>query len=49
MNYADAAPPPEFALGAVGCAALACLFVVSAIVLIVVLVRRNRQGKPPVA
>jgi hypothetical protein len=49
MNLADAAPPPEYTLGAVACAGLACLFVVSAIVLTVVLVRRSRRGKPPVA
>jgi hypothetical protein len=49
MNYADAAPPPEYLLGGAGCAAVSCLFVLSAIVLAVVLVRRSRRGKPPVS
>jgi hypothetical protein len=42
MNIADAAPEPSVSLGIVACSGLVCLFVVSAIVLTVVLVRRNR-------
>ena len=45
MNLADVAPDPTLSLGIVGCAALACLFVVSAIVLAVVLIRRNRKNR----
>ena len=45
MNIADAAPDPTLSLGILGCAALACLFVVSAIVLAVVLIRRNRKNR----
>jgi hypothetical protein len=46
MSYADVAPNPGPSLGwvALACAGLACLFVVSAIVLAVVLVRRNRRS-----
>lgn len=44
MSLADAAPQPEVALGALGCAALVCLFAVSAVALVIVLRRRNRQG-----
>jgi uncharacterized membrane protein len=40
----DVAPDPVVSVGALGCLALACLFVVSAVVLVIVLVRRNRKG-----
>ena len=43
MNIADAAPQPEITFGVLGCAALVCLFVVSAVVLVIVLIRRNRK------
>ena len=45
MNLADAAPQSAggFAFGLL-CAGLVCLFVVSAVVLVVVLMRRNRRG-----
>ena len=43
MNLADAAPQPDQLGGALGCAALVCLFVISAVALIVVLRRRNRR------
>lgn len=43
MTLADAAPQPG-RLAALGCTALVCLFVISAVALIVVLRRRNRQG-----
>lgn len=46
MNLADIAPDPVVSISALGCAALGCLFVVSAVVLAVVLVRRNRKGGP---
>jgi hypothetical protein len=42
----DVAPDPAVTVGALGCAVLACLFVVSAVVLVIVLVRRNRKGGP---
>ena len=45
MNLADVAPDPTVSVGVLGCAALACLFVVSAIVLVVVLIRRNRKNQ----
>jgi hypothetical protein len=45
MNLADVAPDPTVSVGVLGCAALACLFVVSAIVLAVVLIRRNRKNR----
>ena len=44
MNLADVALDPVLALSTLGCAALACLFVVSAVVLMVILVRRNRKA-----
>ena len=44
MNLADVAPDPTVSLSALACATLACLFVISAIALVVVLVRRNRKG-----
>ena len=45
MNVADAAPKPAggYALGLL-CAALVCLFLVSTVILVVVLMRRNRRG-----
>ena len=43
MSITDAAPQPGLVLGTLGCAALVCLFVVSAAVLVMVLVRRNRR------
>jgi len=45
MNLADVAPDPTVSVGVLGCAALACLFVVSAIVLAIVLIRRNRKNR----
>ena len=45
MNLADVAPDPTVSLGVLGCAALVCLFVVSAIVLAIVLIRRNRKNQ----
>ena len=45
MNLADVAPDPTVSVGVLGCAALACLFVVSAIVLAIVLIRRNRKNQ----
>jgi hypothetical protein len=44
MNLADVAPDPTVTLGTLACAGLACLFVVSAIILTIVLVRRSRKG-----
>ncbi len=45
MSLADAAPQSDFTqLGVLGCAALVCLFVISAVALILVLRRRNRRG-----
>ena len=35
---------PLYAVGGVACAGLGCLFLVSAVVLVVVLVRRHRRG-----
>lgn len=46
MNLADAAPEPGFLIGGAACIALTCLFLVSAVVLVVVLVRRNRRNSP---
>lgn len=43
---ADAVPGPAVTVGALGCSVLVCLFVVSAVVLVIVLVRRNRKGGP---
>jgi hypothetical protein len=44
MSLADAAPQTTVSFGMVACAGLACLFIVSAIVLAVVLVRKSRKG-----
>jgi hypothetical protein len=46
MNLADAAPEPALALGGAACVALSCLFVASAVILVIVLVRRNRKQPP---
>jgi hypothetical protein len=43
-HRSDVAPDPVVSVGALGCAALACLFVVSAVILVIVLVRRSRKG-----
>jgi hypothetical protein len=48
MNLADVAPEPGLALGGAACVALSCLFVVSAVALVILLVRRNRK-QPPTA
>jgi uncharacterized membrane protein len=40
----DVAPDPVVSVTALGCAVLGCLFVVSAVILVIVLVRRNRKG-----
>ena len=45
MNLADVAPQPAFLLSTAGCIALSCLFLTSAAVLVVVLVRRGRKQK----
>ena len=44
MNLADVAPSPTVALGTLACIALAFLFIVSAIALVVILVRRSRRA-----
>jgi hypothetical protein len=44
MNLADVAPQPEYAFGGLAVALLSTLLAVAAIVLVVVLVRRNRKG-----
>lgn len=45
MSVADVATQPVAAYGlGLLCAALACLFLVSTVVLVVVLMRRNRRG-----
>ena len=44
MNLADVAPDPTVSVGVLGCAALACLFVISAVILVIVLVRRNKRS-----
>jgi hypothetical protein len=50
VNFADAAPSPEvLSWGAVICGGLSCMFVVSAIALVVVLVRRSQRKKSPPA
>jgi hypothetical protein len=46
MNLADAAPEPALVLGGAACVALSCLFVASAVVLVILLVRRNRRSPP---
>lgn len=46
MNLADAAPEPGLVLGGAACIALTCLFLASAVVLVVLLVRRNRRNPP---
>lgn len=46
MNYADAAPQPEFVLGTVACVGLVCLLFVSGAILAVVLFRRSRKKGP---
>ena len=44
-HRSDVAPPdPAVSVTGLGCAALACLFVVSAVILVIVLVRRSRKG-----
>jgi hypothetical protein len=45
VSVADAAPQPVagYGLGLL-CAALVCLFLVSTVMLVVVLMRRNRRG-----
>jgi hypothetical protein len=48
MKLADVAPEPGLALGGAACLALSCLFVASAVILVIVLVRRNRR-QPPAA
>jgi hypothetical protein len=47
MNITDTAPSYALAWGA--CAALACLFLVSTVILVIVLVRRSRKGRDGVA
>lgn len=50
MNYADVAPSPAvISWGAVICGGLSCLFVVSLIALVVILVRRSQAKKTPPA
>jgi hypothetical protein len=46
MSLADTAPAANYgqAAWAVLCAGLACLFLVSTVVLLIVLMRRNRRG-----
>lgn len=44
MNLADVAPTPAVSLGLLACAALGFLFLVSAIALVVILVRRSRNN-----
>ena len=46
MNLADAGPDESVLLGGAVCIGLSCLFVVSAIVLAIVLVRRSRKNRP---
>jgi len=46
MDPADAALEPTFVLGGVACIALSCLFLTSAVVLVLLLVRRNRRDPP---
>jgi hypothetical protein len=46
MNLADAAPEPTFVLGGAACVALTCLFLASAVVLAVLLLRRSRRNRP---
>jgi hypothetical protein len=44
VSLADAAPQSDVTrLGMLGCAALVCLFVISAVALVVVMRRRNRR------
>jgi hypothetical protein len=42
MNHA--ATDPMIVLGGVGCAGLLCLFLISAVILVLLLVRRARRG-----
>jgi len=44
MNLADVAPSPTVAMGTLACIALVFLFVISAIALVVILVRRSRRA-----
>jgi hypothetical protein len=44
MPVAQAAPDPVAELWGLLCGALCCLFVVSAVILAIVLFRRNRKG-----
>lgn len=46
MNLADVAPEPGFVIGGAACIALTCLFLASAVVLVVLLVRRSRRNPP---
>ena len=43
-HRADVAPEPIVSVSALSCAALACLFVISAVILVIVLVRRNKRS-----
>lgn len=48
MNFADAAPSPAaLSWFAVLCGGLSCLFVVSVVALVVILVRRSQRKKTP--
>jgi hypothetical protein len=46
MNLADVAPQSDYVLGGAACVALTCLFLTSAVVLVILLVRRNRRTPP---
>jgi hypothetical protein len=46
MDPADAALEPTYVLGGAACIGLSCLFLTSAVVLVLLLVRRNRRNPP---
>jgi hypothetical protein len=43
MHRADVAAEPGLVLGGLACVALFCLFVTSAVILVIILVRRSRR------